>query len=80
MRNLGPVMEELLGGIEIRSQEDLRALGSVVAFARLRFRYDRQVTILALYAMEAALRGCDWRDLPPAVKADLRAAAAARPV
>jgi hypothetical protein len=30
------------------------------------------VTILALYAMEAAIRGCDWRALDAETKEQLR--------
>ncbi len=41
MRNLGPVMERQLAEVGIASEEELRAAGSVEAFARLRFAFPR---------------------------------------
>nr|WP_223216636.1 TfoX/Sxy family DNA transformation protein [Rhizobium mesosinicum] len=72
MRNLGPATARMLAEIDIISDEDLRNLGAVEAYHRLKFRFGRHVTILALYAMEAALRDCDWRDLNPDAKVFLR--------
>ncbi|TPK60556.1 TfoX/Sxy family protein [Mesorhizobium sp. B2-4-19] len=72
MRNLGPATARMLAEIDIIDDEDLRHLGSVEAYRRLKFRFGRHVTILALYAMEAALSDCDWRDLKPDTKAFLR--------
>lgn len=72
MRNLGPVTARMLAEIDIVSDDDLRNLGSVETYHRLKFRFGRHVTILALYAMEAALCDCDWRNLDPDIKAFLR--------
>ncbi|TJV45150.1 MAG: TfoX/Sxy family protein [Mesorhizobium sp.] len=72
MRNLGPAMARMLAEIDILCEEDLRGFGVVEAYHRLKFRFGRQVTILALYAMEAALRGCDWRALDTETKEHLR--------
>jgi len=44
----------------------------VEAYRRLKFMLPRQVGLNALYALEAALRGCHWLDLPEDVKAALR--------
>ncbi len=71
MRNLGPVMERRLREIGISHEDDLRALGATAAYRRLRFAFGREVSVIALYAMEAALLDCDWRRLPPEVKARL---------
>jgi DNA transformation protein len=71
MRNLGPIMERRLRDIGIENDDDLRAMGAVEAYRRLRFVFGREVSIIALYAMAAALRDCDWRRLPPEVKARL---------
>lgn len=76
--NLGPVTARLLGEVGIATVGDLEALGAVEAYARLRFRHGRAVTRIALHALEAGLRGIDWRALTPADKAALEAAAAAR--
>lgn len=75
MRNLGPATARLLAEVDIDSEEALRQVGAIGAYHRLKFRFGRPVTLVALYAMEAALRGCDWRSLEPAVMDDLRKAA-----
>jgi len=72
MRNLGPVMERQLAEVGIGSEEDLRAVGAVEAYARLRFAFPR-VSLNALHAMEAAMRGIPWQDLPRADKERLAA-------
>ncbi|CAN7581456.1 TfoX/Sxy family DNA transformation protein [Mesorhizobium sp. LjRoot246] len=72
MRNLGPAMARMLAEIDILREEDLRNFGTVEAYHRLKFRFGRHVTILALYAMEAAIRGCDWRALDTETKEHLR--------
>lgn len=77
MRNLGPFMRQALAEIDIVSEADLRAVGALAAFVRLRFRFGRRITYNALWGMEAALAGTDWRDLSAATKARLRAEAEA---
>ncbi|MCZ8100303.1 MAG: TfoX/Sxy family protein [Burkholderiales bacterium] len=72
MRNLGPVMERQLAEVGINSEEDLRAAGALEAYARLRFALPR-VSLNALHAMEAAILGIPWQDLPRADKERLAA-------
>lgn len=72
MRNLGPTTAKMLAEAGISSEGDLRRIGAVDAYRRLKFRFGRHATIIALYAMEAALRGCDWRALDPETKERLR--------
>lgn len=72
LRNLGPKMQLMLTEIEVSGEQDLREMGALEAYRRLRFRFSGGVSIIALYAMEAALVDRDWRDLSPATKADLR--------
>lgn len=74
MRNLGPRMQSWLAEIDVHAEDDLRKLGSIEAWHRLRFVFGNKVSIIALYAMEAALIGCDWRHLPHDVKATLQQA------
>ena len=76
MRNLGPQTQRWLAEIDIHTDADLRRIGSVAAWHRLRFAFGKRVTLNALYAMEAALLGCDWRALPAEVKDRLRQEAA----
>ncbi len=72
MRNLGPVMERQLAEVGIDSEEALRSVGAVEAYARLRFAFPR-VSLNALHAMEAAILGIPWQDLPRADKDRLAA-------
>lgn len=76
--NLGPYMARRLAEIDVHSAEELRALGAVEAFARLRFRFGREISLNALWAMDAALAGTDWRHIPEDRKARLKAELARR--
>ena len=69
---IGPVTQSRLEEAGIRTVGELRAMGSVEAYRRLKFMLPRQVSLNALYALEAALRGCHWLDLPQDVKAALQ--------
>jgi DNA transformation protein len=64
-------MERRLAEIGVKHEDDLRAMGAVEVYRRLRFVFGREVSIIALLAMEGALPDCDWRRLPPEVKARL---------
>lgn len=72
MKNLGPAMARMLAEIDIHCEEDLGSIGAIKAYHRLRFRFGQHVTIIALYAMEAAIRGCDWKALDHETKQHLR--------
>ncbi len=69
---IGPVTQSRLEEAGIRTIGDPRSIGSVEAYRRLKFMLPRQVSLNALYALEAALRGCRWLDLPTDVKATLQ--------
>jgi len=69
---IGPVTQSRLEEAGIRTASELRAIGAVEAYRRLRFMFPRQVSLNALYALEAALRGCHWLDLPQDVKIALQ--------
>jgi DNA transformation protein len=71
MRNLGPIMARRLAETGIETADDLRRLGAVEAYRRLRFHFGR-VSLTALYAMDAALHDRDWREVPEARKIDLK--------
>lgn len=73
--NLGPVMEERLAAVGVATAEEMARLGAADCFQRLRTAYGRQVTLIALYAMDAAIDGVDWRALSESRKAALREAA-----
>ncbi|MBF9197723.1 TfoX/Sxy family protein [Microvirga terrestris] len=69
---IGPVTQGWLKEVGIRTESELRSIGAVEAYRRLRFMVPRQVNLNALYALEAALRGCHWLDLPQDVKTALQ--------
>ena len=69
---IGPVTQGRLEEAGIRTISDLKAIGSVEAYRRLKFMLPRRVSINALYGLEAALRGCHWLDLPQDVKTALQ--------
>lgn len=69
---IGPVTRGRLEEAGIRTVSDLRAIGSVEAYRRLKFMLPRHASLNALYALEAALRGCHWLDLPQDVKTALQ--------
>ena len=72
LSGVGPVTQDWLEEAGIRTIGDLRAIGSVEAYRRLKFMLPKQVSLNALYGLEAALRGCHWLDLPQDVKAALQ--------
>ena len=76
--NLGPYMARMLAEIEVVSEGQLRAMGAVEAYARLRFVVGKAVNLNALYGMDAAIEGCHWRDVSLDRKAELRRQLAAR--
>lgn len=78
MRNLGPKSRLWLAEIGINAIEDLRDIGAVEAYARLRFRFGKAITRNILHSMAAALADIDWRQLSPEHKAELDAAARER--
>lgn len=74
MRNLGPAMQSWLADVDIHNAAELRQIGPVPAYQRLKFRFGKNVNILALYAMHASLLDIDWRDIDAATKAQLKSA------
>jgi DNA transformation protein len=60
--NIGPKLEALLRDHGIATAEDLRSLGAVEACRRLQRSGD--ACINKLYALEGAIRGIRWHDLP----------------
>jgi DNA transformation protein and related proteins len=69
--NLGPRTARLLADIGIRTEDDLRGVGAVEAFVRLRFETGERVSMNLLWALYGALAGVDWRRIDPAVKQEL---------
>lgn len=74
IKNLGEVSERMLAEIGVYSEADLREIGAIEAYRRMRFAFDGKISLNALYAMEAGLLGIHWNHLDPARKAELKAA------
>jgi DNA transformation protein len=73
MKGIGPVTSGWLHDIGIDSEEQIRELGVVEVYRRLKAQFPDRVTLNALYGLEAALSGIRWDQLPDEVKAELRA-------
>ncbi len=69
---IGPVTEKRLVAVGIADLAALRRLGAAHAYRRLKFRFGQDVTLNALYALEAVLTGTDWRAITAARKEELR--------
>lgn len=73
LRNLGTKTEKWLNEIGIYGRKDLERFGSVEIYRILKNRgYPASLNLV--YAIEAALMGIDWRELPPKLKAELKSA------
>lgn len=70
LKNLGASSVNLLNSIGVRTQQELRAIGSVQAYRRIRQR-GFHVSRALLYAMEGALLDLPWQSLDPALKVQL---------
>ena len=60
LRNLGPRSEQLLASSRITTVAQLRKLGSVVAYARVK-RAQSSVSLNLLWALEGALTDLPWQ-------------------
>lgn len=79
LKNIGPASVRQLREVGIEDEAALRRLGAVAAYRRLKHAFPREVSLVMLYALEGALRGCHWNQLPPGIKEKLRAAAKTKP-
>lgn len=70
--NLGPLLADRLTRADIQTAEELRAMGTEQAFIRLRSVY-KEACINMLYAIEGAVQGIRWHNLPQERKDDLKA-------
>lgn len=70
LKNLGMASVNILRAIGINTHADLKRLGAVEAYRRIRAR-NINVSKVMLYALEGALMDIHWNDIPPDVKARL---------
>lgn len=72
-KEFGPVSEKWLNAIGVFTKSDLVRLGSIHAYLLLKER-GFGVTLNMLYAMEGAILGVPWDQVPDRLKAELRTA------
>ena len=75
LRNIGPKSTQWLKSVGIQTAEDLSEVGAVEAYLRVKAAYPDKVSLNMLYALQGALIGLPWNELPPDIKADLCVAA-----
>ncbi len=63
----------MLAAVEVRTLEELRVLGAVRAYLRLKTAFPRRVSRNMLWAIAAGLDDRDWRDLTAEEKSRLLA-------
>lgn len=75
--NIGPKSAAWLRQVGLRTQEDLAAAGPVEAYIKVR-RAGFRPSLNLLYAIEGALTGCHWQQVPTARREQLVREAEAR--
>jgi DNA transformation protein and related proteins len=74
LRNIGPKSAAWLRQVGLRTEEDLRAIGALEAFVRVK-RAGFKPSLNLLYALEGALLDCHWQDIPTERRSELLLAA-----
>lgn len=73
LKNFGPKSADWLREVGIVTLGDLEALGAVEAYQRVKHRFPKRVSLHLLYALQATLLNIRWNELPPDIKAELKA-------
>lgn len=70
LKNIGPKMAQRLVDARIDTPEKLRKLGAQAVFQKLYKHGDAYGDYNAayLYALEGAIRNCDWTEIPDDIK------------
>jgi len=74
IRNIGPKSMAWLRQTGIRTQAELEAVGSLAAYVRIK-RAGFKPSLNMLYAMEGAILGCHWQEIPAERRSELIIAA-----
>ena len=74
LRNIGPKSAAQLRQVGVRTLDDLRALGSLEAFIKLK-RAGFKPGLNLLYSLEGALLDCHWQQVPEERRSELILAA-----
>ena len=75
LRNIGPKLAAKLIEARIDSPEKLKRLGAKRAFEKMYAAGDSYGDFNAayLYALEGAIRNCDWLEIPDEIKVEYKA-------
>jgi hypothetical protein len=74
IKNIGPKSMAWLRQTGVRTQEDLETVGALAAFVRIK-RAGFKPSLNLLYALEGAILGCHWQNIPDARRSELILAA-----
>jgi hypothetical protein len=74
LRNIGPKSAAWLRQTGIRTQADLEAVGALAAYVRVK-RAGFKPSLNLLYALEGAILGVHWQDIPDERRSELVLAA-----
>jgi hypothetical protein len=74
LRNIGPKSMAWLRQTGVRTLEDLRAVGALSAFVRVK-RAGFKPSLNLLYALEGAILDCHWQEIPDGRRSELVIAA-----
>ncbi len=74
LRNIGPKSAAWLRQVGLRTEDDLRAIGALDAFIKVK-RAGFKPSLNLLYALEGALLDCHWQDIPAERRSELLVAA-----
>ena len=70
LRNIGPKSMAWLRQTGVRSLDDLKAVGSLAAYVRVK-RAGFKPSLNLLYALEGAILDCHWQEIPDERRSDL---------
>ena len=74
LAGIGPKTASWLADVDIRTEADLRRIGAVDAYRRLKHHDPKRTSLNALWGLHAALAGIPWTAIDGATKAALLAA------
>ena len=57
LRNIGPFSQKRLAEVGIRTIEDLKKIGPVEAYVRIKRHYPEDTTLLLLYSLQGGVDG-----------------------
>ena len=70
LRNIGPKSMAWLRQTGVRSLDDLKAVGALAAFVRVK-RAGFKPSLNLLYALEGAILDCHWQEIPDTRRKEL---------